>query len=99
MMEDQLFFAVIAPRIKRIGICKKYTYNFVFSKTSFSAITDYDKYEKRFQQIINNLDLSLKHSLNDRKYDQLSNYERKILSGIIYNFIMNIFLLYILYPA
>jgi hypothetical protein len=99
MMEDQFFFSAIASKIKKIGITRHYTYTFVQSKNSFSSVVDYSKYEDRFRQILVNFDATLKNILNDRKYVQLSKDEVKIIDSIVYIYIMNIFLLYVLFPA
>jgi hypothetical protein len=99
MLEDQYFFSAIAPKMKNIGVCKHFTYYFVFSKNSMSAVTNFKKVNDRFEQICGNLDLSIKTVLGENTPQQLSKIEKRILSSIIYNYLMQIFLTFILYPA
>ncbi|MDR2821565.1 MAG: glycosyltransferase family 2 protein [Mycoplasmataceae bacterium] len=99
MLEDQAFFAALGPKIRRLGVCRHYTYNFVWSKNSMSSVIDFKKNESKFKQMLANLDSSLNIMLVGRTYKQLSKIERKVLTSVVYNFVMQIFLTYIIFPA
>ncbi|GMO15764.1 MAG: hypothetical protein Ta2E_06840 [Mycoplasmoidaceae bacterium] len=99
MMEDQAFFASLAPKIKKIGKCNHFTYNFVYSDNSLSSVVNYKKNEDKFIQMMNNLDYSLTNMLQNKSYKQLSRKEKRIFSVVVYNFAMQVFLTYVLFPA
>jgi len=81
-----------------MGACKKFTYSFVYSENSMSSTTKPITAEK-IRQVLKNFDYSLFNVLRERKQNELSKQEKKLLSVIIFTFIMHIFLLYILLPA
>jgi hypothetical protein len=95
MLEDQLFFTSIIPYVKKIRFSKHHTYNFVYSKNSMSAVEGGNQ-ERKFNQAIQNLDAAIRNVLRERTFSQLEPREKKILTGGIYNFLMQIFSTFVL---
>jgi hypothetical protein len=95
MLEDQLFFTSIMPHVKKIQFCKHHTYNYVYSKNSMSSVSGMNQ-EAKFAQTMKNLDAAIRNVLQERIYAQLTPREKKVLTGGIYNFLMQIFMLFVL---
>jgi hypothetical protein len=98
MLEDQIFVAHMMPRVNKIGYTKKYTYVFVQSDNSMSSVTNLLS-DSKFNQIAHNFDGAIRLALNNHKFEELNKIEKKNLNYVIYNFLMQVFLAYVLYPA
>jgi glycosyltransferase involved in cell wall biosynthesis len=98
MLEDTGLSATILANSDKIGSTKKYTFTWVQNNNSFSSVKK-TVTEAKYTQVIKNFENSLIHFLKDRNFFQLSHKEKKILKNNIYDFLMQIFCCYVLFPS
>jgi len=96
--EDICFLSRYIKFANKLGTCKKYTYCFVYSPTSMSSTTRIVTPEKT-RQVLENFNYSLSIFLSEKNVKMLTRNEKKMLSVIVFTFLMHLFLLHCLFPA
>jgi glycosyltransferase involved in cell wall biosynthesis len=98
MLEDISLSAIILSKVKKIGVTKKYTFTWVQNNNSFSSVKK-TVTDSKFTQVLKNFENFLLHGLLDRKFETLPKKEKLIFKNCIYDFLMQIFCSYVIFPA
>jgi len=96
--EDICFLSRYVKFANKVGTCKKYTYCFVYSTTSMSSTTRIVTPEKT-NQVLENFNYSLSIFLSEKNVKMLNKKDKKMLSVIVFTYLMHLFLLHCLFPA